>query len=95
VFFKRAGTPQHVMQARLGFSWDVWAIKAVDRDDTRAVEDLAEAIDVCVHNATLDIEGRDVCYFARLSDISYGDPQDGETWRHEGADYRLTTELTS
>lgn len=92
VFFKQAGNPTEAFGDPSALETDVWEIKAVDRSTSA---DVAEAIDeritILLNDATLSISGATLLYLRRQSDVQFPELQDGVTYVHVGASYRLVT----
>ena len=91
VFHRQAGDPiwqfdgAHVQS-------DLWTCKAVDRGASASrAEDIAARIDAVLTDAPLAVAGRDLLAVYRESDVSYPETSDGDTYRHEGAQYRVET----
>lgn len=94
VFHRQSGTPSWTASGKPVQS-DLYAVKgiAVGTGSGEAVEEIAEAIDGALNDATLAIAGRDVLLKPlRESDIDYPEVDGDRLYRHRGALYRLLTE---
>lgn len=93
IFQKQASTPRYAMQtvsAAAAMDVDVWLIKGVDKSDSADVVDgIASRLSDLLTDASLSISGKTHLLLRRDSDVDYPEIQDGVTYFHAGALYRL------
>jgi hypothetical protein len=90
IFDRQANTAQWSMRSAIDN--DLWLVKGVSRGgDSEEAEAIAARVEELLTDAALDVEGRDTLYLRRVSGVSYGEEESGESYHHEGASYRLVT----
>lgn len=88
VINKQAGTPTYTFGDTY-FDTQVWLIKAVTRGSTsNTAEDIQSALDALLTD-TVALSSGTVLDIRRDSDVDYIEDDDGETYRHHGALYRI------
>jgi hypothetical protein len=94
VLNKQAGTPTYANVTKPAYESQVWQIKAIDQQTTADRADaVAVRLDALLNDGTLSIAGGDqVMWLRRESDVSYSEIENGETFVHSGALYRLVYE---
>lgn len=92
ILSKSAGTPDWQF-AGAHVQTEIWIAKAIDKASsaTRA-EQIAARIDALLTDQPLTVDGGIALAVYRESDISYVETSGADTFRHDGAQYRLVTE---
>lgn len=98
IFHKQAGTPRNVLaNGGPGYQEDVWLIKGVDHPDgtdSDVAESIQTRLDALLTDATLSISGETLLALRRESDQGFAEVQNGETYQHAGALFRLVHATT-
>lgn len=76
------------------YEGQVWLVKAIDGgqdggDSATTVEDIADAVEVALHDAPLVVAGLNLMWIRRESRIDYDEPDGVARWNHCGGLYRL------
>lgn len=92
VFQRQSGRPHRTLSTYV--QDDLFLVKgiATGTSSATAVDEIAEAIDAALDDATLTIAGHDHLSILRESDISYAEVDEGTLWRHRGGLFRLLSE---
>lgn len=97
VFDKRSGVPRYTMGGDTNPVLDeTWIVRGVafGRTADRA-EEIAAAIEVALTDAPLSVGGRHLLAVFKDSDVSYTEPVGKELFQHQGAVYRLISQLSA
>lgn len=72
---------------------EVWLVKGVS-DSASGAEDVDAACLELLNKSKFAIAGRNNYGMLRVLDVSYPQEEDGETYHHEGGEYRLFSETS-
>ena len=90
VFQKSSGIPTEAMGDPDALDTDVWLIKGIDKSTSAdTVEAIQARLQALLNDASLSISGATLLYLRRQSDVEYPETDNGVTYRHAGALYRL------
>lgn len=93
VFNKQSGIPSETMGVPSALETDVWLVKCVDRNTTAdTAESVADRLKGLLNDAPLSISGSSLLYLRRQSDVEYPEVDEGVSYQHCGALYRLVTD---
>lgn len=96
VSFDRAGPTRAILETfgnGGGCEAHVWVIKGIVQEDTpNAAEDIAEAIDLVVHDTPLPISRHRTLWLRREQRVEYEELDGQVRWQHAGGMYRLISE---
>ena len=92
IFSKSSGVPTEAFGTPSALETDVWLVKAVDKDTSADdAEAIAARVKALLNDATLSISGSTLLYLRRQGDVEYSEVEEGVTYAHCGALYRLVT----
>lgn len=96
IFSKQSGTPTYSFQTgQSAYDSEVWLVKGVDQGSSAdTVDAIASRVDTLLTDGALSISGRTQMYLRRESDVDYSEEDKGQLFRHAGALFRLTHQVT-
>lgn len=90
IFQKMSGVPLDAFDGP-SLDKDVWLVKGVGKS-TRHAEEINERCLELLNGATLAITEKVNQDLRKIADVSYGEQNKGEVYRHIGAEYKLDSE---
>lgn len=96
ILSKQSGTPTYTLtEGTAKMDTETWLVKGVDRGGSAdTVDAIASRLDALLTDGAVSISGRTQLYLRRESDVDYLETDEGQTYRHSGALYRLVHEPT-
>jgi hypothetical protein len=92
VFNRQAGTPLWAFDSA-HIQSDLWQVKAVDKNPSASrAEDIAARIDELLTDQPIAVDDHTLLAIYRESDVEFLETDDGLTYHHVGALYRVQTQ---
>lgn len=92
IFHKQAKSRRRAQAKTVAFEDETWMVKAVDRNTTSNIaEAISEAVEAVLTNGDLTVSGKTFHDVFPIGDVDYLETDGDQTFRHHGANYRVTT----